>query len=135
MTAFLQTASQVLGIVISVGTALTVTLPGLRRRLAARLVREDGMREEIALLRGMLEEHVAGDAAKREETALQREVDRCVLRDLITTIYYRYAKEKRIPVYALEDVNALYELYVKRGGNSYVQSLMRQIREEWEMIA
>ena len=60
-------------------------------------------------------------------------VDCCVLRDLITEIYYRYAKEKKIPVYVMQDLSSLYSLYRKCGGNSYVQGLMREIREEWEV--
>lgn len=130
----IQTISLALSIVISAGTLICVTVPGLRTALKKALTRHENTREEICKVRSLLEKHVSEDLFKKEELQLQREVDRCVLRDLITSIYYRYSKEKKIPVYAMEDVTALYELYVKRGGNSYVQSLMRQILEEWDII-
>jgi len=113
---------------------ITVTLPGLRKKIGESLIKGDESRKEILQIRRLLENHVAEDKIRKEEMELQKEVDRCVLRDLITGIYYEYEKEKKIPTYALEDVTALYELYLKRGGNSYVKSLVRQITEEWEVM-
>ncbi len=120
--------------VISLATVFTVSVPGIRRKLGEMLLRGDTQKEEIRLICEMLEAHVAEDRKRKEEMKLQREVDLCVLRDLITGIYYRYAKEKAIPIYALEDANALYELYQKRGGNSYVKSLVAQMTREWEVV-
>ncbi len=124
----------ILGLVVSLGTVFTVTLPGLRNKIKAKWKEGDDLRTEIGYLRGLLEEHVKKDHSKEEEACLQKEVDICVLRDLITTLYYKYSHEKKIPVYAMEDITALYQLYQKRGGNSYVQVLMRQIIEEWEVM-
>lgn len=124
----------VLGIVISLGSVFTVTLPGVRGKIKERLTRYDALWDEMRQLRRLLEAHVQNDTLRETDDAIQREVDVCVLRDLITTIYYNYAKEKKIPVFAMEDVSALYRLYEKRGGNSYVQVLMRQITEEWEVV-
>ena len=50
-------------------------------------------------------------------------------------IYYKYAKEKAIPLYELEDVTALHDMYCKRGGNSYVNRLFRQMTEDWKVLS
>ena len=65
----------------------------------------------------------------------QKEVDLCVLRNLITGIYYQYAAQKKIPLYALRDVSALHDLYHRRGGNSYEGILFRRMTREWEVIS
>lgn len=134
MTEWMKDGASLLALLISLGTVVTVTIPALRRKLGEFFLKDDTTKEEILRIRNMLDAHVAQDREKKSEMGLQREVDRCVLRDLITNIYYKYAKEKKIPVYALEDANALFELYAKRGGNSYVKSLIRQMTEEWEVI-
>ena len=120
---------------ISIGTVLTVTLPKLGFWLKEKLTRGESAEGQIKKIRALLEEHVAEDRKRSGEWELQKEVDRCVLRDLITSIYYQYAGEKKIPVYAFEDVMALNDLYHKRGGNSYVKNLIGQITEEWEIVS
>ena len=124
----------ILSLVISLTTVFTVSVPGIRRKLGEALLKGDVAKEEMRCIRKMLETHVAEDQKRKEEMELQREVDLCVLRDLITGIYYRYAKKKAIPIYALENANALFELYRKRGGNSYVKTLVGQMTEEWEVL-
>ena len=124
----------VLGILISLGTLLTVTVPAIRNKLKKRLFHGEQLEREVHAIRKLLEEHVEQDAELREELALQKEVDLCVLRDLITGIYFRRAKEKKIHAYELEDASALHDLYRRRGGNSYVHALYRQMTKEWELI-
>lgn len=138
MPLWIETFSAFLGIALSVGTLLTATLPSLRTKLGNWLGRISGtgsLRGEISEIRLLLKEHVGQDETKKKELELQKEVDRCVLRDLITNIYYKYLDEKKIPIYELEDAAALHELYRKRGGNSYVQHIYRQMTEDWEVIA
>ncbi len=130
----LSMIATLLGVFISLGTLLTVTVPALRNKLKKRLFRGDETEGEIRAIRRLLEEHIKQDAALRDELSLQKEVDLCVLRDLITGIYFRRAKEKRIHAYELEDAAALHELYRKRGGNSYVDALYRQMTKEWDLI-
>lgn len=124
-----------LSTVISLGTVLTVTLPKLALWLKEKLTRGESQDTQIKKIRALLEEHVAEDRRRSEERELQKEVDLCVLRDLITGIYYQYVKEKKIPIYAFEDVMALNDLYHKKGGNSYVKNLIVQISEEWEIVS
>ncbi|MBE6713399.1 MAG: hypothetical protein E7580_07780 [Ruminococcaceae bacterium] len=122
------------GVLISLGTLVTVTVPALRNKLKKGLLRGEETERELRAIRLLLEEHVAKDEELREELALQKEVDLCVLRDLITGIYFRRAKEKRIHTYELEDASALHDLYRRRGGNSYVHTLYGQMTGEWEII-
>ena len=89
----------VLGILISTGTLITVTVPALRNKLKQRLFQSRELEEELRAIRRLLEEHIKQDAALREEIALQKEVDLCVLRDLITGIYFRRAKDRKIHAY------------------------------------
>jgi hypothetical protein len=137
MTAAFQLTSLILSLFLSMGTLLTVTLPSLRAKVSealAKLCGSKSLEKELKELRLLLESHVSEDRIKKEELTLQKEVDKCVLRDLITGIYYQYASAKAIPMYQLENVMALYELYVKRGGNSYVQHLFCQMTEEWTVL-
>lgn len=124
----------VLGILISLGTLITATVPALRNKLKQRLFQGQELEEEMRAIRRLLEDHMKQDAALREEIALQKEVDLCVLRDLITGIYFRRVKDRKIHAYELEDASALYDLYRKRGGNSYVGALFRQMSGEWDLI-
>lgn len=130
----LSVVGTVLGILISLGTLVTVTVPALRNKLKKRLFGGEELEKEVRVIRCLLEEHVAQDAQLKAELSLQKEVDLCVLRDLITGIYFRRAKEKRIHAYELEDASALHDLYQRRGGNSYVNALYGQMTKEWELI-
>lgn len=131
---FISVLGSVLGILISLGTLVTVTVPALRNKLKKRLFYAEELETDLRSLRVLLEEHVAREAELRDEMTLQKEVDLCVLRDLITGIYFRRVKERKIHAYELEDVSALYDLYRKRGGNSYVHTVYRQMTKEWELI-
>ena len=131
---FLSMIGAAMGALISLGTLVTVTVPALRNKLKKRLFQGEELEKEVRAIRCLLEEHVAQDAEMRAELSLQKEVDLCVLRDLITGIYFRRAKERRIHAYELEDASALHDLYQRRGGNSYVNALYRQMTKEWELI-
>lgn len=133
MTA-LSWITSLLGIFISFGTVVTVTVPALRNKLKQSLFSVEDTQGQIRAIHQLLEEHVAQDAQRRKESELQKEVDLCVLRDLITAIYFRRVDEKKIHSYELEDASCLHDLYRRRGGNSYVHSLYRQMSEEWEVI-
>lgn len=132
---WIRDVSALIGCFVSLGTLICVSLPNLRKRMVSALTRREEENEKLERIFDMLEALAAEEKASEEERKLQREVDLCVLRDLITTTYYQYAKEKRIPVFAMENVTELYSLYRKRGGNSYVKMLFRQMAEEWEVIS
>lgn len=125
-----------LSLSLAVATLLTVALPSLRRK-GKKLLRHwcgfDLLEKELSGVRTLLEQHVMTDRERRAETELQRQVDACILRDLITNIYYKHLKERTIPLYELEDLSSLHDLYRKRGGNSYVEHIFREMTEDWEI--
>lgn len=57
-----------------------------------------------------------------------------ILRHEITLIYEKYRKEKKIPVRVKQSLCSLYEQYSELGGNSYVQSIMEEMVDDWEEI-
>ena len=137
MKELLEQLSLCIGLLGALGSLIAVTVPALRSRLTLclrRLCGSEETKKELQRLQATLAEHAAVDQIRQKEADLQKEVDCCILRDLITGIYYKYAEEKALPVYELEDVTALHEMYCKRGGNSYVNRLFRQMTEEWKVL-
>ncbi len=69
------------------------------------------------------------DAQREEE---QRETDRCVLRELIETIYYKRRSSCELYQYEYESVALMYKQYKKLGGNSFVDKIW-DIMQDWEV--
>ena len=63
----------------------------------------------------------------RERDKMQQEALKCLLRSNITSKYYVYTELKEIPLYEKENINYMYEQYVKMKGNSYVGGLVVEI--------
>ena len=63
----------------------------------------------------------------RERDKMQQEALKCLLRSNITSKYYVYNELKEIPLYEKENINYMYEQYVKMKGNSYVGGLVEEI--------
>lgn len=59
----------------------------------------------------------------------QNEALKCLLRSNITSKYYIYSEMKQIPIYEKENINYMYEQYVKMNGNSYVQQIVEEINK------
>lgn len=81
---------------------------------------------------------VAGSKRRKqkEEEILsnQKETDKCLLRDRITSIYFKNVREGQIKAYEFENVGLLYHQYKKLGGNSFVDKIWDEINE-WEVIS
>lgn len=65
---------------------------------------------------------------KKAENENRRETDRCLLRNNITNIYYKYAKDGEMPEYEYENLERLYNQYKKLGGNSFVDKIWNEIQ-------
>jgi hypothetical protein len=63
---------------------------------------------------------------KHKETR-QEDALRCLLRSNITSKYYVYSELKEIPYYEKENIDRMFEQYKKMGGNSYVDTIVREI--------
>ncbi len=62
-----------------------------------------------------------------------RETDKCLLRDRITHIYYKYHTTQKIPQYDYDNLDRLYQQYKKLGGNSFVDKIWAEIQDQWEV--
>ena len=60
---------------------------------------------------------------------VEREAIKSLLRSEIITIHGRYVERGEIPIYAQENVQAMYEAYHELGGNGTVTKLVREIME------
>ena len=57
----------------------------------------------------------------------QEEALKCLLRSNITSKYYVYSELGEIPYYEKENVDRMFEQYKMMGGNSYVDTIVREI--------
>lgn len=69
---------------------------------------------------------------KREDNEHRRETDRCLLRNSITTIYFKYCKESEMPEYEYENLERLYNQYKNLGGNSFVDKIWNEV-QKWKV--
>ena len=98
---WIRDVSAVIGCAVSFGTLVCVSLPSLRKKLVLILTRREEQNERLRQIFDMLEVLSQGEKERREEQKIQQEVDLCVLRDLITGVYYKYAKDK---LYEIKDL-------------------------------
>ena len=71
------------------------------------------------------------DLNQRLDSYLESQL--CLLRHEITSIYYQYLEEKKIPTHTKESILTMYNQYEKLGGNSYVHTIVEEIKS-WETI-
>lgn len=63
----------------------------------------------------------------------ERKATISILRADMVKTYYRYAKEKKIPIYIFRAWFDEYEAYKGLHGNSFIDELKKEI-EEWEVL-
>lgn len=56
---------------------------------------------------------------------------KCLIRHSITSIYYRYRDERKIPEYEYQNLILLYDYYKLLKANTYIKDIM-QIMNSWE---
>ena len=56
--------------------------------------------------------------------------DLCMIRHMITQIYYNNIGSTKIRAREREDMESLYDRYEKLGGNSYVKQIVKEMREK-----
>ena len=76
---------------------------------------------------GLLGYFVAKIKGYKEKDTRQEEALKCLLRSNITSKYYVYSELKEIPYYEKENVDKMFEQYKMMGGNSYVETIVREI--------
>ena len=63
----------------------------------------------------------------KQRDSRQEEALKCLLRSNITSKYYVYSEMKQIPYYEKENIDRMFEQYKNMGGNSYVDTIVREI--------
>lgn len=63
----------------------------------------------------------------KEKDTRQEEALKCLLRSNITSKYYVYSELGEIPYYEKENIDKMFEQYKMMGGNSYVETIVREI--------
>lgn len=62
-----------------------------------------------------------------------KEGQKSLLRDRMTTTYYKHLDEKKLRQYEYESFMALYKSYKALGGNSFIDHIKAEL-DEWEVI-
>lgn len=70
---------------------------------------------------------------KKKETEVQRETNLCLLRDRITSAYFKHHLQKELREYEFENVARLYQQYKALGGNSFVDKIWKEI-QTWHVL-
>ena len=78
---------------------------------------------------GFLGYFVAKIKGYKEKETRQEEALKCLLRSNITSKYYVYSELKEIPYYEKENIDKMFEQYKMMGGNSYVETIVREINQ------
>ena len=76
---------------------------------------------------GCLGYFVAKIKSYKQKDSRQEEALKCLLRSNITSKYYVYSELKEIPYYEKENIDKMFEQYKMMGGNSYVETIVREI--------
>ena len=93
------------------------------------------LREEMAELKQMIQDHTNADVAKQECMENDRNAVLCLLRNAITRIYYAYLPVREIPAYEYKNMILLNEAYSKEGGNTYVATIVDDVRHSWTVLS
>lgn len=64
-----------------------------------------------------------------EREQQQKDTDKCLLRDRITTIYYGHRDKRELYQYEFENCEHLYDQYKKLGGNSFVDKIWNEMKK------
>lgn len=90
----------------------------------------------VALIEARASKERKSEKQAREEAAKEREHSKAVddgvlalLRDRIIERYNHYIEQGYIPIYALENVIAMYEAYHALGGNGTITKLVDALKE------
>lgn len=79
------------------------------------------------VITGLLGYFTAKVKSYKEKDSRQEEALKCLLRSSITSKYYVYSEMKEIPYYEKENIDRMFEQYRKMGGNSYVDTIVKEI--------
>ena len=73
------------------------------------------------------------EAREKEKADVRNKTYTCMLRSMITSVYYKYRDTKQIPEYEFENLEQLYTQYKMLGGNSFVEKIWSE-GQGWRVI-
>ena len=77
----------------------------------------------------LLRAHIEKDEEKIISAELSTEALLCMLRNEITTMYYKYTERESIPAHERENLVKLYTCYHSMHGNSYIDIIYEEMLE------
>lgn len=80
-----------------------------------------------AILTGIIGYFTGKMKVYKQRDTRQEEALKCLLRSNITSKYYVYSEMKQIPYYEKENIDKMFEQYKNMGGNSYVDTIVKEI--------
>lgn len=117
-------------------TAITGAVLGLSKKARERfknLVRRntdaDDMKCEIESLKTAVSELVS---MQKKTNGDQQLALQAMLRHEITDMYYKHLDDKKLAAYEKEDLIKMSEAYEKNHGNSYVQTIVKEMTQ-WDV--
>lgn len=129
--AIFETIGSIVGVLVTLITFFAL----ISKRPIASLRKV--IREESKAANTDLKDEIVGISNKLGEIEDKQQssdqVNLAILRNTITHIYFKYKDDKRIPHYEKENVLYLFEQYEQLKGNSYVHSIVDEIRT-WDEI-
>lgn len=126
----LKNIAVVLGIIISLGTILCVTIPGIRNNIRDAILREheeEGITDKLSYIIDSLDQ-------LKDSDKLKNEAIKDLLRDRITSIYYKHLDEKTLTAKQFESLSKMYDSYIALGGNSYIKEIYHIMATQWTIV-
>ena len=124
LVAALEVIGGVAGALITLGTFFAI-ITKKPKEWFRKVIREESIEanEEIRQSLEKIEERIK----------ISDQTDLAVLRNEITQIYFKYKDTKEIPHYEKENALSLYHQYEILNGNSYIKTIMNEIKT-WEEV-
>lgn len=136
MIEVVKNVAAVVGCALSCISLLTLVCKPIRKAVIGFITSKSGrteMEQQIGTIKEMLEAHLEADREKQIRAAADREALLCLLRNSVTRIYYAYLPNKAIPAHEYKNMIFLSEAYENLGGNSYVTTIVANMKE-WETL-
>ena len=132
----LKNIAVILGLIISAGTIICVTIPNIRHSIikwAARQEKQDSLDETLSEIKAMLKDRQAVEGDLKCEIEKIKDSQRSILRDRITAIYYKHLEDRTLRTYEKENLTHLKDSYDAIEGNSFVGGICAEMFE-WKVV-
>ena len=77
---------------------------------------------------------IFGVKKRNQDIESQNEGVKCLLRSEITKIYYGHLESRKLREYEFENLEKLYLAYKALKGNSFIDKIYKEMKDEWTII-